>query len=103
MYVTRAEGNFEAGTTFGSAPLDDINMLRARAGAPELATIDRDAIRKERYLELCWEGFRLHDLKRWEMDIGSDPYNAGNLIFPIPEREMEANDQLVQNDYYTGG
>ena len=103
MYLTRAEGNFEAGTSTGSAPLDDINIIRDRSGAPSLATLDQGAIRAERYLELCWEGFRLHDLKRWKMDIDGDPYNAGNLILPIPEREMEANDNLVQNDYYTGG
>ena len=103
MYVTRAEGNFEAGTTTGDTPLADINLIRARAGAPQLTSVDQDAIRKERYLELCWEGFRLHDLKRWKQDVGTDPYNAGNLIFPIPEREIEANENLVQNSYYTGG
>jgi len=103
MYVTRAEGNFEAGTSHGAAPLDDINVLRSRAGAPALPGVDQDAIRLERYLELCWEGFRLHDLKRWKLNVGSDPYDAGNLIFPIPEREMEANESLVQNDFYTGG
>lgn len=103
MYVTRAEGNFEAGTTTGATPLEDINYIRARSDAPSHGSVDQDAIRMERYKELCWEGFRLHDMKRWKQDIGTDPYNAGNLIFPIPEREIEANDKLVQNDYYTGG
>jgi len=103
MYVTRAEGNFEAGTAHGADPMEDINTLRTRAGANALPSVDRDIIRMERYLELCWEGFRLHDLKRWKENIGEYPYNAGNLILPIPEREMEANDKLVQNPYYTGG
>ena len=103
MYVTRAEGNFEAGTTTGATPLEDINVIRSRSNAPAHGSVDQNAIRMERYKELCWEGFRLHDLKRWKKDIGTDPYDAGNLIFPIPEREMEANDKLVQNAYYTGG
>mgnify|MGYP001813989941 CR=1 FL=1 len=104
MYLTRAEGNFEAGTSHGASPLDDINTIRARAQTNLLPSVDRDAIRQERYLELCWEGLRLHDLKRWKVDIGEYPYNAGNLILPIPEREMEANpESLVQNPYYTGG
>jgi len=103
MYITRAEGNFEAGTSTGDTPLADVNLIRARANAPQLGSIDQAAIRAERYLELCWEGFRLHDLKRWKENIGTDPYDAGNLIFPIPEREMEANPKLVQNSYYTGG
>ena len=58
-------------------------------------------IRMERYLELCWEGFRLHDLKRWQIDINANnAWDADNLILPIPEREIEANPNLKQNDYY---
>jgi tetratricopeptide (TPR) repeat protein len=103
MYLTRAEGNFEAGTSHGATPREDINTIRVRAKTNPLPNVDRDAIRLERYLELCWEGFRLHDLKRWKVSIDEYPYNAGNLILPIPEREMEANENLVQNPYYTGG
>ena len=104
MYLTRAEGNFEAGTSHGAAPLEDINTIRTRAQTNPLPSVDRDAIRQERYIELCWEGLRLHDLKRWKDSIGEYPYNAGNLILPIPEREMEANpENLEQNPYYTGG
>ncbi len=102
MYLTRAEGNFEAGTVHGATPVDDINTIRLRTGTNPLASVDRDDIRTERYRELCWEGFRLHDLKRWGMDIGPDPYDAGNLILPIPEREIEANTHLEQNPYYEG-
>ncbi len=103
MYLTRAEGNFEAGTSHGAAPLEDINTIRTRAQTNPLPNVDRDAIRMERYLELCWEGFRLHDLKRWKDNIGEYSYNAGNLILPVPEREIEANEKLEQNPYYTGG
>ncbi len=91
MYLTRAEGNFEAGTSHGVAPLEDINTIRVRANTNPLPSVDRDAIREERYLELCWEGLRLHDLKRWKDSIGEYAYDAGNLILPIPEREIEAN------------
>ena len=31
MYLTRAEGNFEAGTSHGATPLEDINTIRVRA------------------------------------------------------------------------
>ena len=103
MYLTRAEGNFEAGTSVGDDPLEDINTVRTRSNANPLPSVDRDIIRTERYLELCWEGLRLHDLKRWKDSIGEDAYNAGNLIFPVPERETEANPKLEQNPYYTGG
>jgi hypothetical protein len=104
MYLIRAEANFEdPGADIGpNTPTQDINTIRSRSDAPVYAgTVTRQQIRDERYFELCWEGQRLHDLKRWKVNIGSYPYNAGNLILPIPFREMEVNDLLVQNEWYT--
>jgi hypothetical protein len=106
MYLIRAEANFEdTGADIGpNTPTQDINIIRNRAHAPQHgSTVTRAQIREERYLELCWEGFRLHDLKRWKQNIGSYAYDAGNLILPIPFREMEVNDLLVQNEWYTSG
>lgn len=104
MYLVRAEANFEStGPQVGpNSPLQDINEIRDRALAPSLTgPITQDQIRQERYWELCWEGHRLHDLKRWQLDIDVGlPYDAGNLILPIPFREIEANDLLVQNTWY---
>jgi len=104
MYLIRAEANFEStGPLIGpNTPLQDINLIRDRAEAPLLTgPLTQDQIRQERYWELCWEGHRLHDLKRWQLDIEAGlPYDAGNLILPIPFREMEANDLLVQNTWY---
>lgn len=37
------------------------------------------------------------------MNIGSYAYDAGNLILPIPFRELQVNDLLVQNDWYLTG
>ena len=106
MYLIRAEANFEdPGADIGpNSPTEDINVIRGRANAPLRAVpVTRDQIREERYLELCWEGHRLHDLKRWKMNIGSYAYDAGNLILPIPFREMEVNDLLEQNSWYSAG
>ncbi len=105
MYLIRAEANFEdpAGDIGPNSPTEDINVVRARAQAPLYLSAGRNEIREERYLELCWEGHRFHDLKRWKEDIGSYAYNAGNLILPIPFRELEVNDLLIQNDWYTSG
>ena len=104
MYLVRAEANFEStGPQIGpNSPLQDINVIRDRALAPSLTgPVTQDQIRQERYWELCWEGHRLHDLKRWQLDIEEGlPYDAGNLILPIPFREMEANELLVQNTWY---
>jgi hypothetical protein len=106
MYLIRAEANFEdPGADVGpNTPTQDINVIRGRSNAPAyVGSVTRQQIRDERYFELCWEGFRLHDLKRWKQDIGSYDYDAGNLILPIPFRELEVNDLLVQNEWYTTG
>jgi hypothetical protein len=103
MYLTRAEGNFESGAAQvgPNTPLQDINVTRFRAGLTDLVAVDQAAIRNERYLELCWEGFRLHDLRRWKLDIMAGvPYNAPELVLPIPHREIFINNLLVQNEGY---
>lgn len=100
MYLTRAEGNFEAGTNHGATPLEDINVIRNRAGLADLTSVDINAIRNERRLELAYEGFALHDARRWRLSIGTLPYNAPNLVLPVPEREIEINPEMVQNPGY---
>ncbi|MFY0626835.1 MAG: RagB/SusD family nutrient uptake outer membrane protein [Reichenbachiella sp.] len=42
-----------------------VNELRTRAGMPSLAAISRDLVRKERKVELAFEGNRYWDLRRW--------------------------------------
>ena len=105
MYLIRAEANFEkGGSPIGpNTPTQDINIVRQRSNAPVYAgTVTIEQIRDERYFELCWEGQRLHDLKRWKQDIDDLPYNAGNLILPIPFRELEVNSLLEQNPWDLG-
>ena len=106
MYLIRAESNFmllqNGGQIVGPyTPLQDINLIRERALAIQFTDqLTLDQIKAERYRELCWEGLRLHDLKRWQMNIGNLPYNAGNLILPVPRQEMEINPLLEQNPFY---
>ena len=49
----------------GLSPVEQVNKLRRRAGVPELATLDMDAIKQERAFELCGEYVRKYDLMRW--------------------------------------
>ena len=100
MYLTRAEGNFRAGSTLGATPLADVNRVRARAKLPALTTLTLPTILSERHLELAFEGFLLHDLKRNAASVGSLPYSSPKLIFPIPQRERDLNSNLQQNDGY---
>ena len=101
MYLIRAEGNFQAGTTLGNTPLIDINILRTRAKAINLVTVTLANILTERELELGMEGFRIHDIKRTRAFVtASLPYDADRLVFPIPLRETDTNTKITQNPGY---
>jgi len=100
MYLTRAEANFQLGTSVGATPLADINTIRNRSSLGSLATADLAAILKERYLELAFEGQRLPDIKRTRASQSGTPWNSPKMILPIPQREIDVNKKLVQNVGY---
>jgi hypothetical protein len=104
MYLTRAEANFRQNTAVGSTPLADVNLIRKRAGLPNLTTVDLPAILKERVSELAFEGNNLFESQRLKKPLGTtaDPvaWNSPSIILPIPQREMDVNKELIQNEAY---
>ena len=105
MYLIRAEANFRAGTQAGDEPVNDINLIRNRVNLPsyDAADLTLDIILNERRLELAFEGFALDDLKRLEGSInnlGNIEWNSPKLVFPIPKREINVNENLTQNEGY---
>jgi len=101
LYLTRAEANYRLGTTVGATPLNDVNLIRRRAGLGNLAAITSvDQIYLERRRELAFEGFGIHDAKRFKRTIDGLPWNDNKLVFPIPFRELNANSSLTQNPGY---
>ena len=100
MYLTRAEANQRSTTAVGATPLSDVNAIRTRAGLPALTAVTLADILKERRLELAFEGQFLPDAKRTQTAVGLFAWNSPKLIMPIPQREMDVNKQLVQNEGY---
>lgn len=100
MYLTRAEARMNAGDATGAAA--DVNMVRERVGlSPLLAgELGMEMILKERKLELMFEGHLYRDSKRLRQDIGTLTYDADELVYPIPQREMDVNSNLMQNPGY---
>ena len=110
MYLIRAEANYEKGGSV-QATLDDINILRERAGIPEwtmenIATAEsgnpkdiHKIIEEERMLELAWEGWRRQDLIRFGQFTRTyssrpqlpDEENGYTTVFPIPEKIRQMN------------
>lgn len=100
MYLTRAEANLRLGTSVGDAPLDDVNLIRDRAGLDPLPAVTLQNILNERFLELAFEGQALSDAKRTRSNWSGNAWNSELLILPIPQREIDVNSNLVQNEAY---
>ena len=100
MYLIRAEANLQESTEVGATPLDDINTIRSRANAPLLTEVTLDDVYLERRLELAFEGHKIHDIKRLKQSVGEFTYDANELVFPIPQREINVNPNLTQNPGY---
>ncbi len=119
-YLILAEAACEDGdlSTAGKA-LNDIRAARIAGYEEEIfsnADILRQQIREERTKELIGEGFRMSDLRRWNLGFKRDAtyvqgsslpeifvtvdtqveYTAGDYryVWPIPNTEMENNPQL---------
>ena len=100
MHLIRAEGNFREGTSLGLAPETEINALRARSNAAPIIGLSLQDILEERQRELAFEGHRFHDAKRLQENIGGQPYDAPNLVMPIPQDDIDTNPNLEQNPGY---
>lgn len=103
QYLIRAEADVRAGNT--AAALADVNLLRQRSGAPVLGSITLADVLRERQLELAFEGFHLHDLKRTGTDIVTTggtvvPIATPRLTLPIPQHDLNLNPLLTQNPGY---
>lgn len=103
MYLSRAESNYRlgAGSYVGpNSPAEDLNIVRDRVELNAIVSPTLQDILDERFVELAFEGVWLHDLKRLEEDLGGIAWNDTKLVFPIPQREINANDNLDQNEGY---
>ncbi|MBS1935427.1 MAG: RagB/SusD family nutrient uptake outer membrane protein, partial [Bacteroidetes bacterium] len=102
MYLTRGEANLMLGGApiGGTSPLNDINVIRKRSGASTLSSVAASDFIDERFRELGFEGDRYWTLRRTKNDIDGLGYDDNALILPIPQREIDVNQNLVQNAGY---
>lgn len=123
MYLTRAEASMKLSTPDEATALADLNALRTEryngfTPGSESGQALIDAISLERRKELAFEGQRWFDIKRMgtgviRADFGDEADGGGlkyrSLILPtssykwqlpIPTTEMDANENMIQNDDY---
>ncbi len=112
LYLIRAEARMQTGNSSGA--LDDVNAIREKRGASPLGSVDMAEILDERARELAFEGHRLFDMVRTGTTIVREQCNTGIeltnpctleatsflTVHPIPQREMDVNQNMVQNDGY---
>lgn len=100
LYLTRSECRAQQGNAAGS--IADVNVVRQRAGLKDLAATLTgnsllNAVRRERNIELAFEGDIFLERKRQRRNLKQRPWNDAALIFKIPDIEMNANTLCVQN------
>ena len=118
VLLMKAEAENELNNGPNDAAYQAINQVRSRAGVPPLSGLNynsfTEAIRKERALELSFEGHRKYDLLRWGIYVETirnttDPALAiprnniqdHHVLMPIPQREIDVtNGSLTQNPGY---
>ncbi len=101
------------GTDRANALIIINNLSSTRGSSTVYLAGSPDEVLAERRLELAMEGQRYFDLLRNGKDIpfintgkydfatGADlTYGSSILALPIPRSEMDANSNMVQNDYY---
>ncbi len=111
-YLTRAEANFRLGAG-NTAVLADLNLIRSRANATALTTVDEQTILDEWSREFYFEGRRRSDLVRfgkftsssyvwdWKGGVYAGTGVASHYnIFPIPYDEITTNKNMTQNPGY---
>jgi hypothetical protein len=99
MYLTRAECRLiNDPTDADGGSLADLTVIRDRAGLPKLPKSNLTAILIQRIKELSFEGDYMHNMKRLKRDVAGLPWNDIRLVFKIPQRELDVNDNLTQNE-----
>jgi starch-binding outer membrane protein, SusD/RagB family len=119
MYLIRAEAYARQSTPNLAGGTADLNTLRSNriTGYTNVANFTTasallTAVLEERYKELCFEGSRFFDLKRnglpvnrWATDVTAPtwqnlPASSDYFVMPIPQQEILANPNAVQNPGY---
>ena len=128
IYLNYAEALYHVGGQEATA-LQFLNKVSKRALQPEITASGADlleAIKRERRIELCFEGHNFFDERRWmeESHLGFDikglkwtkkpdgslefkeytvvkrPWWDKHYYLPIPSSEVEKAPSMVQNDGY---
>jgi len=111
MYLNRAEAITRGATIPGVTAVSDLNTIHKNRDASEVNSAGINDVLAERRLELAWEGHYWYDLARTGGSITRTHYSglptnqnvpadSKYWVLPINKRELDVNENLVQNPGY---
>lgn len=111
MYLIVAEALNEMAYETDGEAFSYLNTIRQRAAVPVYYSFDlpgqeafREAVIHERRLEFAFEGHRFFDLRRSSMidEVLGDgsSLDVNQWLFPIPQQEIDTNEDMAQNGNY---
>lgn len=106
VLLMKAEAILRGGTDpQGQTALAIVNLIRTPRGASALASVDEAALLAERGRELYYEGWRRNDQIRFgtfndPVDQRPTASDKTKTLYPIPQRAVDTNPNLVQNAGY---
>ena len=107
VLLMRAEAYLRLGKA--SKGQDDFDLVRDRARMKPVE-LTMENLERERFVELCWEGWRRQDMIRFghykslfQGEDGDEPVDESDghtTVFPIPAVVRALNQNLTQNQGY---
>lgn len=105
MYLNRAEAIYNGAVVSGVTAQSDLNTLASYRGTTAESP-SRTTIFNERRRELAFEGHIFYDCKRTQTSVVRTDNGGENMdgtsarwALPIPKAEIDANPNIVQNEY----
>jgi len=112
MYLNRAEAIVNGANVTGTTAVADLNKITSNRNAPAYTSATKEDVFQERRKELAWEGHLWFDYSRCGRAMVRTDYTGTNLVnkdlpypdyrwaMPINKRELDVNENLVQNNGY---
>ncbi|GGC37373.1 membrane protein [Parapedobacter defluvii] len=130
IYLNYAEAAYETGDEATARKYLNLVRSRTSVGMPDVTASGNElseAIKLERQIELCFEGHRFFDVRRWKIAMETEnrplrgvtiekkpsggfsysyfilqdrKFEERNYWYPIPKYEMDKNENLEQNPQY---
>ena len=101
LYLIRAEANIEWDGGNLAQAKSDIETVRSRVSMPALSDASREglrsALRYERMVELCNEGFRWFDIRRWGI---AETVISGTLYAPALNGDVSNAKPIIDENWH---